>query len=163
MEQTIDVNLFYLAFVCYSVAMFTYFFSFWKKTGILAKTGQILLIVGFVVQLAGLVIRSVTAKFMPVTNMYESLNFFTCAIVLAYIIVEKKFKNELEQVSSHKLSKEELQVLMENHILLEMPNVLITPHNAFNTNEALMRILKTTIDNIKKFKRKKLVNVVKFN
>ena len=93
MEQTIDVNLFYLAFVCYSVAMFTYFFSFWKKTGILAKTGQILLIVGFVVQLAGLVIRSVTAKFMPVTNMYESLNFFTCAIILAYIIVEKKFRN----------------------------------------------------------------------
>ena len=34
---------------------------------------------------------------------------------------------------------------------MRMPNVLITPHNAFNTEEALQRILNTTVDNIKGF------------
>ena len=93
MNQTVDVNLFYIAFVCYSVTMIIYFLSFWKKTGILVKTGSVLLIFGFVFQLIGLVIRSINAKFMPVTNMYEALNFFSCTIVLSYIIIEKKFKN----------------------------------------------------------------------
>ncbi|OGI05029.1 MAG: hypothetical protein A2104_02790 [Candidatus Melainabacteria bacterium GWF2_32_7] len=35
-----------------------------------------------------------------------------------------------------------------NHKLLELPNVIVTPHVAFDSLEALHRILKTTIDNI---------------
>ncbi len=93
MSQTIDVNLFYLAFVFYTVSMLIYFFTFWEKTGTVARISIILLVVGFLFQFTGLVIRSITAKFMPVTNMYESLNTFTCCIVLFYIIVELKFKN----------------------------------------------------------------------
>ena len=87
-----DVNLFYLAFVCYSVTMLIYFFTFWKKTGILVKAGSILLVVGLVFQVIGLVMRTLNARFMPVTNMYESLNFFSCAIVLAYLIVDNRYK-----------------------------------------------------------------------
>lgn len=52
------------------------------------------------------------------------------------------------------------RILLEDHMLLEMPNVLITPHNAFNTKEALMRILGTTVNNINAFKKGKKVNVV---
>lgn len=54
-----------------------------------------------------------------------------------------------------------LKTLVEDHILMTMPNVIVTPHNAFNTNEALMRILQTTIDNINGFKSGKIVNNVK--
>jgi len=93
MNQTMDVNFFYLAFVFYTVAMLIYFFTFWKKAGTLVAAGSFLLWAGFVFQVIGLVIRTFDAKFMPVTNMYESINFFSCAIVLSYIIVEKKFKN----------------------------------------------------------------------
>ena len=93
MNQTMDVNLFYIAFVCYTVTMLVYFFSFWKKTGVMAKTGSILLIAGFVFHVIGLIIRIYNARFMPVTNMYESIIFFSCVIVLAYLIVEKRFKN----------------------------------------------------------------------
>jgi len=58
-------------------------------------------------------------------------------------------------------NQEEWKLLLEDHLLLEMPTVLITPHNAFNTKEALMRILNTTINNINAFKKgKKVVNVV---
>ena len=44
-----------------------------------------------------------------------------------------------------------LETVLFNHILLEMPNVVITPHNAFNTKEAITRILDTDIANIIEF------------
>ncbi len=47
-----------------------------------------------------------------------------------------------------------------NHILMDEPNVLITPHNAFNSKEALERILKVTLSNIKNFMRGRHVNSV---
>lgn len=38
-----------------------------------------------------------------------------------------------------------------NKKLIDMPNVIVTPHNAFNTKEAIIRILDMTIENIKSF------------
>lgn len=93
MSQTMDVNLFYMAFICYTIAMLIYFLTFWKQAGIIVKAGSLLLWAGFVFQVTGLVIRTLNARFMPVTNMYEALNFFSCVIVLSYIFVENKFKN----------------------------------------------------------------------
>jgi D-lactate dehydrogenase len=45
----------------------------------------------------------------------------------------------------------DLKTLIQNHVLIDMPNVIITPHNAFNTREALQRILDTDFENIKSF------------
>lgn len=92
MSQTLDIHLFYTAFICYGVSMFIYFLTFWKRTGTLALAGNIILAAGFVLQVIGLVIRGVQAQFMPITNMYESLNFFSAAIVLSYLFVEWKFR-----------------------------------------------------------------------
>jgi len=44
-----------------------------------------------------------------------------------------------------------LQKTLLNHRLLTMKNVIVTPHVAFDTKEAIGRILDTTIDNIKAF------------
>ena len=44
--------------------------------------------------------------------------------------------------------------------IFEMENVIFTPHNAFNSKEAIERILTTTCDNVKEFKHK---GEVKFN
>lgn len=43
------------------------------------------------------------------------------------------------------------KTMLANHLLIDMPNVIITPHNAFNTKEALKRITSTTIENIKNY------------
>ncbi|MDP3015171.1 MAG: NAD(P)-dependent oxidoreductase [bacterium] len=47
-----------------------------------------------------------------------------------------------------------LKTVIQNHVLIDMPNVIITPHNAFNTQEALQRIIDTDIENIKNFAEK---------
>jgi len=45
--------------------------------------------------------------------------------------------------------------------LVQLPNVIVTPHNAFNTNEAFIRILDTTIDNVVAFVSGAPTNIVK--
>ena len=45
--------------------------------------------------------------------------------------------------------REALEVALQNHILLKDPRVIITPHNAFNSEEALGRIMEKTVENIK--------------
>ncbi|MDD5547283.1 MAG: NAD(P)-dependent oxidoreductase [Candidatus Pacebacteria bacterium] len=46
---------------------------------------------------------------------------------------------------------EDLKTMILDNVLMKMPNVLVTPHNAFNSQEAFERILNTTIENIKGF------------
>ena len=60
---------------------------------------------------------------------------------------ESIIKEEIQLLSKN-FPKENLQNLLENHLLLTFDNVIVTPHNAFNSKEALQRILDTTIDNI---------------
>ena len=47
--------------------------------------------------------------------------------------------------------EEQLHLLVSNHLLQRRPNVVLTPHMAFNSQEALKRILDTTIANVRAF------------
>jgi D-lactate dehydrogenase len=40
---------------------------------------------------------------------------------------------------------------LENFFLLQSDNAILTPHNAYNTQEALARIVITSADNIKAY------------
>jgi len=64
---------------------------------------------------------------------------------------EGAVKDELEFLLTGHPQEENLKTVLANHVLIDMPNVIITPHNAFNTKEALQRILDTTIENIQGF------------
>lgn len=60
---------------------------------------------------------------------------------------ENDIKEE-EQLLRPEGPQTDLRTMVANHILLNSPNVIITPHNAFNSVEALRRIVDTTIGNI---------------
>jgi D-lactate dehydrogenase len=69
-------------------------------------------------------------------------------------------KEDKQVMSKHFPKKCDMRIILENHILAKKDNVIITPHNAFNSVEALQRILDTTVDNIKGFLRKEVINNV---
>lgn len=58
------------------------------------------------------------------------------------------------------LSPEQLRELVAANVLIRQPNVVVTPHIAYNTEEALHRILGTTLDNIEAFARGQPRNLV---
>ncbi len=72
---------------------------------------------------------------------------------------EELIKEE-RQILSKEYSIERLKTLLQNHILLNRENVVITPHIAFNSKEAFLRILNTTLSNIRAFSSGKPENVV---
>lgn len=64
---------------------------------------------------------------------------------------EAHLREEKEFLSSEYLSKIDLKTGLLNHVLLTRDDVVITPHNAFNSREAVEEILEITVSNIKKF------------
>ncbi|PTB94395.1 hydroxyacid dehydrogenase [Marinobacter sp. B9-2] len=61
---------------------------------------------------------------------------------------EPSIREEAELIRSFFDKKHDLETLFANHVLQHMRNVIVTPHSAFNTKEAVERILTTTGENI---------------
>lgn len=55
---------------------------------------------------------------------------------------------------------QELQQLMRNKVLISRPNVVFTPHVAFNSLEAVDRVNQTTAENVRAFLKGKPINLV---
>lgn len=64
---------------------------------------------------------------------------------------EESLLESMSVVMSKKITKDDLQEVLSFHMLRDRDDVIFTPHNAFNTKEAIGRIVETTIENINKF------------
>ena len=78
-----------IAFVCYLLFVVS-------KRQTLGRIAFGIILIGFFIHLAGLVIRwqeshATGYGYIPLSNMYESLVFFSCAIVLVYLIVDIRY------------------------------------------------------------------------
>lgn len=74
---------------------------------------------------------------------------------------EVMIKEERQLLSKHFLDQaEDVKTQLLNHVLLDRDEVLVTPHNAFNSTEALQRILDVTTENIVGFVNQNPQNVV---
>ncbi len=77
------------------------------------------------------------------------------------VLEEECNVKEERQILSQQFAGEcDLKTVLADHMLLNKPNVIITPHNAFNSIEALQKILDTTVANIKGFSSGNPVNKV---
>lgn len=77
------------------------------------------------------------------------------------VLEEESFiKEERELLKRPQKNNQMLLTVMQDHLLIYNPQVIITPHNAFNSKEAMHRILDTTILNIEKFTGNKSINMV---
>jgi D-lactate dehydrogenase len=78
------------------------------------------------------------------------------------VLEEEGFvKEEIQMLFEGHPNEDQLKTVLADHELMKMDNVIITPHNAFNTKEALLRILDTTVENIVGFSKGTPVNIVK--
>ncbi|MDO8492795.1 MAG: NAD(P)-dependent oxidoreductase [bacterium] len=73
---------------------------------------------------------------------------------------EGVLKDEVGFVLNGDVTGHNVKIIVGNHVLADMPNVLLTPHAAFDTKEAIMRILDTTVEDIKGISAGKPVNIV---
>jgi len=73
---------------------------------------------------------------------------------------EEVFSEEKQLLFNSDASEESLKSAVRNLSLLQRPDLVITPHIAFDSIEAVERILDTTVANIKAFRAGKPVNTV---
>lgn len=73
---------------------------------------------------------------------------------------EPVMREEAELLRSVYGKQHNLETLLADHVLLRLRNVIVTPHSAFNTKEAVQRIIDTTVENIVTFADGNPQNVV---
>ncbi len=76
------------------------------------------------------------------------------------VLEGEELVKEERQLLEKDFSKDRLITALKNHILLHRENVVITPHIAFDSREALQRILETTVANIASFLNGSPINLV---
>jgi len=74
---------------------------------------------------------------------------------------ERDFKIKNEIIGSKSSEQIDYKTIVENQILIDMPQIIVTPHIAFYSKEAETEIIKTTVENIKGFISGNAQNLVK--
>jgi len=82
------------------------------------------------------------------------------AVGLDVLPEEPVIREEAELLRFVFRKEHNLEELLAGHVLLRLRNVYITPHSAFNTKEAIQRILDTTVENIFAFTQGRTQNIV---
>jgi len=83
--------LFYSALVIYLLATVTYFVYLLKPRVILGRAAHWMIASGFIVHLLFTVARYIQAGHTPITNLHESLSFFSLAVVGVFIAFERRY------------------------------------------------------------------------
>lgn len=73
---------------------------------------------------------------------------------------EPVIREEAELLRSVYQRRRDLESLLAGHILMHLRKVIVTPHTAFNTVEAVQRIIDVTVENIKAFAQGEPKNLV---
>lgn len=76
------------------------------------------------------------------------------------VLEDENLIQDEEKIIAGALTNKQIRNSLLNNVIIDHPNTIVTPHNAFNSTEALQRIIDTTVDNIKNFLKKKPSNVI---
>jgi D-lactate dehydrogenase len=93
--------------------------------------------------------------------LYEALKKGAIGGAGLDVIEGEELIKEEHQLLDGKKNPEKWKAIVRDHKIFKMDNVVFTPHNAFNSKEALMRILDTTIENIEGNYNGGIKNIIK--
>jgi cytochrome c-type biogenesis protein CcsB len=87
-----NATLFYITFALYMSATVAYLVYLAKPSVSLGKFARWLIASGFIIHIVFTIHRYVVAGHTPITNLHESLSFFSMAVVGVFIFFERRFK-----------------------------------------------------------------------
>jgi len=109
-------------------------------------------------KLGSFLINTSRGPVVEVESLVWGLNNKILAGVGLDVTEEEHLVDKVSTVMGDKITKDDLREVISFHMLRDRDDVVFTPHNAFNTKEAVERIVETTVDNIRGFmKSNKLV------
>lgn len=91
MEQ-LQLPLLWFMLAAYIGSLVIYAFSFWSRNKNMQNLATKIVYLGLLLNLAGLVVRALLIGGLPLNNGFEFGLCFVFAVVVAYVVVEKKFK-----------------------------------------------------------------------
>ncbi len=83
------------------------------------------------------------------------------AVGMDVIEGEHQLQDEWHLLADPTAHQEQIKTLLEDHVLIDLPQVAYTPHIAFYSTEAKREILQTSVDNIAGFMKGEIKNLVK--
>lgn len=108
-----------------------------------------------------IIINTARGGLIDTHALLENLDSYKVSFAGLDVLEEEPLLMEEKALLSREYDKGALMRTLENHMLLNNPRVIITPHNAFNSKEALHRIVSTTLKNIKGYLCAKPENIIK--
>jgi len=87
-----ETTVFLVTFIIYIISAVFYFAYLFSKRNFLAGLGFKAALIGLITHTAAIILRTIESNHAPFTNMYESLSFLSWSAILAYVIIEGKFK-----------------------------------------------------------------------
>lgn len=107
-------------------------------------------------------VNTARGALIETAGLVESLQEQRLSGVALDVLEEEGYVGEEWKLLSAKTpAGDKMETVLADHQLMSFPNVIITPHNAFNTQEALERILEVTLQDVEAYVTGAPQNVVK--
>jgi D-lactate dehydrogenase len=76
------------------------------------------------------------------------------------VIEGENYIGHEEELLNKKINKKNMEKILLNKQIINHPNVIFTPHNAFNSKEAIQRIREETMNNYTSYMKKQPRNTI---